>query len=67
VVGPQEQRGPLAAQQHRPQHGAQRGRAHRGAEVGGDALGPRVGLRHGVSAVRRGQRTALGVIFQDAR
>jgi uncharacterized protein len=27
----------------------------------------RVGLRHGVSTVHRGQRTALGVIFHDAR
>ena len=27
----------------------------------------RVGLRHGVSTVTRGQRTALGVIFHDAR
>jgi len=27
----------------------------------------RVGLRHGVSTLERGQRTALGVIFHDAR
>ena len=27
----------------------------------------RVGLRHGVTTVTRGQRTALGVIFHDAR
>jgi hypothetical protein len=27
----------------------------------------RVGLRHGVSTITRGQRTALGVIFHDAR
>jgi hypothetical protein len=27
----------------------------------------RVGMRHGVSTVTRGQRTALGVIFHDAR
>jgi hypothetical protein len=27
----------------------------------------RVGLRHGVSTLHRGQRTALGVIFHDAR
>jgi hypothetical protein len=27
----------------------------------------RVGLRHGVATVSRGQRTALGVIFHDAR
>jgi uncharacterized protein len=27
----------------------------------------RVGLRHGVATVTRGQRTALGVIFHDAR
>ncbi len=27
----------------------------------------RIGLRHGVSTVTRGQRTALGVIFHDAR
>ena len=27
----------------------------------------RVGLRHGVSTVTRGSRTALGVIFHDAR
>ena len=27
----------------------------------------RVGMRHGVSAVTCGQRTALGVIFHDAR
>jgi hypothetical protein len=39
--------------QHRPQAGA---RGHY-----------RVGLRHGVSTVTRGSRTALGVIFHDAR
>jgi hypothetical protein len=39
--------------QHRPQRGA------RGYH--------KVGLRHGVSTVTRGQRTALGVIFHDAR
>jgi hypothetical protein len=39
--------------QHRPQQGA---RGHH-----------RVGLRHGVSTVERGQRTALGLIFHDAR
>ena len=27
----------------------------------------RVGLRHGVSTVTRGRRTALGIIFHDAR
>ncbi|MFZ0040544.1 MAG: 2OG-Fe(II) oxygenase, partial [Solirubrobacteraceae bacterium] len=27
----------------------------------------RIGLRHGVSTLTRGQRTALGVIFHDAR
>jgi hypothetical protein len=27
----------------------------------------RVGMRHGVSTIRRGQRTALGVIFHDAK
>ena len=27
----------------------------------------RVGLRHGISTVTRGSRTALGVIFHDAR
>jgi hypothetical protein len=27
----------------------------------------RVGMRHGVSTVTRGRRTALGVIFHDAR
>ena len=27
----------------------------------------KVGLRHGVSTVTAGQRTALGVIFHDAR
>jgi uncharacterized protein len=27
----------------------------------------RVGLRHGVSTVTKGSRTALGVIFHDAR
>ena len=27
----------------------------------------RVGMRHGVSTVTRGQRTALGVIFHDAK
>ena len=27
----------------------------------------KVGMRHGVSTVTRGQRTALGVIFHDAR
>ena len=27
----------------------------------------RVGLRHGVSTVTAGSRTALGVIFHDAR
>jgi hypothetical protein len=27
----------------------------------------RVGLRHGVSTVTRGSRTALGIIFHDAR
>jgi hypothetical protein len=26
----------------------------------------RVGLRHGVATVTRGERTALGVIFRDA-
>ena len=26
----------------------------------------RVGLRHGVSTITRGQRTALGIIFHDA-
>jgi hypothetical protein len=26
-----------------------------------------VGLRHGVSTITRGQRTALGIIFHDAR
>jgi hypothetical protein len=26
----------------------------------------RVGLRHGVSTLTRGERTALGVIFHDA-
>ena len=27
----------------------------------------RVGMRHGVSTVTRGQRTALGIIFHDSR
>jgi hypothetical protein len=27
----------------------------------------RVGMRHGVSTVTRGERTALGVIFHDSR
>jgi hypothetical protein len=27
----------------------------------------KVGLRHGVSTVTRGRRTALGIIFHDAR
>jgi hypothetical protein len=27
----------------------------------------RVGLRHGLATVTRGERTALGVIFHDAR
>ena len=27
----------------------------------------RVGLRHGVSTVTSGRRTALGIIFHDAR
>jgi uncharacterized protein len=27
----------------------------------------RVGMRHGVSTVTRGSRTALGVIFHDAK
>jgi hypothetical protein len=27
----------------------------------------RVGMRHGVSTVTRGSRTALGLIFHDAR
>jgi hypothetical protein len=39
--------------QHRPQQGT---RGHH-----------RVGLRHGVSTIVRGQRTALGLIFHDAR
>jgi uncharacterized protein len=39
--------------QHRPQRGA------RGYH--------KVGLRHGVSTVTRGRRTALGIIFHDAR
>jgi hypothetical protein len=39
--------------QHRPQRGA------RGYH--------KVGLRHGVSTVTRGSRTALGIIFHDAR
>jgi hypothetical protein len=38
---------------HRPQAGA---RGHH-----------RVGLRHGVSTITRGRRTALGIIFHDAR
>jgi hypothetical protein len=39
--------------QHRPQRGT------RGYH--------KVGLRHGVSTITRGQRTALGIIFHDAR
>jgi uncharacterized protein len=39
--------------QHRPQQGA---RGHY-----------RLGLRHGVSTITRGSRTALGIIFHDAR
>ena len=27
----------------------------------------RVGMRHGVATIARGRRTALGVIFHDAR
>jgi hypothetical protein len=27
----------------------------------------KVGLRHGVSTITRGHRTALGIIFHDAR
>ncbi|MDP9257863.1 MAG: 2OG-Fe(II) oxygenase [Actinomycetota bacterium] len=38
---------------HRPQQGARRYY--------------KVGLRHGVSTVTRGSRTALGIIFHDAR
>jgi uncharacterized protein len=38
---------------HRPQQGS---RGYHG-----------VGLRHGVSTITRGQRTALGIIFHDAR
>jgi uncharacterized protein len=32
-----------------------------------DLYGHRIGMRHGISTVTRGSRTALGVIFHDAR
>ena len=39
-----------------------RERPHRGANGY-----HRVGMRHGVSTITRGRRTALGIIFHDAR
>jgi hypothetical protein len=48
-----------------PPFGAKPGRAGTRASAVPDAAEP--GLRHGVSTVTRGSRTALGVIFHDAR
>lgn len=53
VVSPPQGAFVLFPTRHRPQRGA------RGYH--------RVGLRHGVSTLASGQRTALGVIFHDAR
>jgi hypothetical protein len=53
VIAPRQGAFVVFPTQHRPQRGA---RGHH-----------RVGLRHGVSTVVSGQRTALGLIFHDAR